>query len=104
MAGESVSKHLQVEQFQLRLYSGTFGISTAYHLAKRGYTNIRCIDRHPLPSLDSAGYDLNKIIRTEYDEPLYTKLALEALEAWRQPEWNGIFHETVRQILDQLLL
>ncbi|KAK2060846.1 FAD dependent oxidoreductase [Colletotrichum caudatum] len=76
--------------------AGTFGISTAYHLAKRGYTNVKCLDRHPLPSLDSAGYDLNKIIRTEYDEPLYTKLALEALDAWRQPEWNGIFHETGR--------
>ncbi|KAI8211096.1 L-saccharopine oxidase [Colletotrichum sp. SAR 10_76] len=78
--------------------AGTFGISTAYHLAKRGYTNIRCIDRHPVPSLDSAAYDLNKIIRTEYDEPLYTKLALEALNAWRQPEWGGIFHETGRLI------
>ncbi|KAI8221017.1 L-saccharopine oxidase [Colletotrichum sp. SAR 10_86] len=78
--------------------AGTFGISTAYHLAKRGYTNIRCIDRHPVPSLDSAAYDLNKIIRTEYDEPLYTELALEALNAWRQPEWEGIFHETGRLI------
>lgn len=74
---------------------GTFGISTAYHLAHRGYSNITCIDRHPWPSLDSAGHDLNKIIRTEYDEPLYTDLALEALEAWRRPEWKGIFHETV---------
>ncbi|GJC83525.1 L-saccharopine oxidase [Colletotrichum liriopes] len=79
--------------------AGTFGISTAYHLAKRGYTNIRCLDRHPVPSLDSAGYDLNKIIRTEYDEPLYTNLALEALNAWRQPEWSGIFHETLRSSL-----
>jgi sarcosine oxidase/L-pipecolate oxidase len=35
-------------------------------------------------------------MRTEYDEPLYTRLALEALEAWRDPEWQGIFHETVR--------
>jgi sarcosine oxidase/L-pipecolate oxidase len=35
-------------------------------------------------------------MRTEYDEPLYTRLALEALEAWRAPEWEGIFHETVR--------
>ncbi|KAF6806645.1 fructosyl amine:oxygen oxidoreductase [Colletotrichum sojae] len=78
--------------------AGTFGISTAYHLAKRGYTNITCIDRHPVPSLDSAAYDLNKIIRTEYDEPLYTQLALEALDAWRQPEWDGIFHETGRMI------
>lgn len=35
-------------------------------------------------------------MRTEYDEPLYTRLALEALEAWRDLEWEGIFHETVR--------
>ncbi|KAM5349462.1 hypothetical protein ACJ41O_005967 [Fusarium nematophilum] len=76
--------------------AGTFGISTAYHLAKRGYSNVTCIDRHPWPSLDSAGHDLNKIIRTEYDEPMYTQLALEALDAWRGPEWNGIFHETGR--------
>jgi sarcosine oxidase / L-pipecolate oxidase len=34
-------------------------------------------------------------MRTEYDEPLYTELALEALAAWRSPEWEGIFHETV---------
>ncbi|RKL43802.1 hypothetical protein BFJ70_g4116 [Fusarium oxysporum] len=74
--------------------AGTFGISTAYHLAKRGYTNIVCIDRHPWPSLDSAGHDLNKVMRTEYDEPLYTRLALEALEAWRDPEWHDVFFET----------
>ncbi|KAK2028585.1 FAD dependent oxidoreductase [Colletotrichum zoysiae] len=94
MAGSNPS--LSKTSSILIIGAGTFGISTAYHLAKRGYTNVKCLDRHPLPSLDSAGYDLNKIIRTEYDEPLYTKLALEALEAWRQPEWNGIFHETGR--------
>lgn len=26
--------------------SGTFGISTAYHLAKRGYQDVTCIDKH----------------------------------------------------------
>ncbi|GKU21754.1 unnamed protein product [Fusarium langsethiae] len=74
--------------------AGTFGISTAYHLCKRGYTDVTCIDRHPWPSLDSAGHDLNKIMRTEYDEALYTNLALEALEAWRDPQWKGIHFET----------
>ncbi|OLN87297.1 L-saccharopine oxidase 3 [Colletotrichum chlorophyti] len=88
----SLTKHSSI----VIIGAGTFGISTAYHLAKRGYTDVTCIDRHPVPSPDSAGYDLNKIIRTEYDEPLYTELALEALDAWRKPEWNGIFHETGR--------
>ncbi|KAK7430494.1 hypothetical protein QQZ08_003013 [Neonectria magnoliae] len=79
--------------------AGTLGISTAYHLAQRGYSNVTCIDRHQCPSLDSAGHDLNKIVRTEYEEPLYVELALEALEAWREPEWDGIFHETGRMVI-----
>jgi sarcosine oxidase/L-pipecolate oxidase len=69
--------------------SGTFGISTAYHLAKRGYKNITCIDKRSSPSKDSAGNDLNKIIRTEYDEPLYAQMALEAFKAWRDPLFKG---------------
>ncbi|KKA26028.1 hypothetical protein TD95_005051 [Thielaviopsis punctulata] len=79
-----------------QIYRGTFGISTAYHLAKRGYKNITAIDRNLCPSVDSAGYDLNKIVRTEYDDDFYTKMALEALEKWRAPEFAGIFHETGR--------
>ncbi|KAK8233930.1 putative sarcosine oxidase [Phyllosticta capitalensis] len=74
--------------------SGTWGASTALELAKRGYTNVTCIDKRPFPSVDSAAYDLNKIIRTEYDEELYSEMAIEAIQAWRQPMFDGIFHET----------
>ncbi|KAF2092015.1 putative sarcosine oxidase [Saccharata proteae CBS 121410] len=73
---------------------GTWGASTAWHLASRGYSDITVIDRKPFPSVDSAAYDLNKIIRTEYDEPLYSDMAIEAIKAWRQPLFKGIFHET----------
>ena len=73
---------------------GVFGLSTAYHLAKRGGYKITCIDKHPCPSVDSAAHDINKIVRTEYDDPIYTGLAIEALKAWRGPLWKGIFHET----------
>lgn len=48
----------QQDQKILIIGTGTFGASTAYHLAKRGYTNITCIDKWPYPSLDSAGYDI----------------------------------------------
>jgi len=48
----------QEDQKILIIGTGTFGASTAYHLAKRGYTNITCIDKWPYPSLDSAGYDI----------------------------------------------
>ncbi|THW28926.1 putative sarcosine oxidase [Aureobasidium pullulans] len=84
----------QKDQKILIIGTGTFGASTAYHLAKKGYTNITCIDKWPYPSLDSAGYDINKIIRTEYDEPLYAEMALEAIQAWRTPMYTDIFHET----------
>jgi hypothetical protein len=43
-------------------------------------------ERYLDPSLDSAGYDLNKIIRTEYDEPLYATmgkiLTSTAIRTW----------------------
>lgn len=46
--------------------AGTFGLSTVWHLARRGYTNVVCVDKFGYPSPDSAGYDLNKMARTEY--------------------------------------
>ena len=56
---------------------GTFGLSTAYHLAKSGYSDITVLDKSEfLPSEDSAGNDVNKIIRAEYEDPFYADLAL----------------------------
>jgi sarcosine oxidase/L-pipecolate oxidase len=60
--------------------AGTFGISTAYHLAVSGYRNLKVLDRAAIiPSSYSAGTDLNKIIRAEYEDPFYTSLALVTL-------------------------
>lgn len=74
---------------------GTFGSSTALHLARRGYTNITAIDVHPCPSEWSAGYDLNKIIRTEYSDELYARLAAQAIEAWKSDDvFSSHFHQT----------
>ncbi|EME80877.1 uncharacterized protein MYCFIDRAFT_46458 [Pseudocercospora fijiensis CIRAD86] len=74
--------------------TGTFGLSTAWHLARAGYTNIRCLDRWPVPSPSSAGYDLNKIVRTEYVDPIYTRLAHEAFHLWQEPLFKDVFHHT----------
>jgi sarcosine oxidase/L-pipecolate oxidase len=59
----------QKDQKILIIGTGTFGASTAYHLAKRGYTNITCIDKWPYPSLDSAGYDIVCTISLRLNEP-----------------------------------
>ena len=74
--------------------AGTFGLSAAWHLARQGYTNVTAIDRYEPPSQDSAGYDLNKIFRTEYADPLYSKLAHESRKAWLADEaLKGCYHE-----------
>ena len=67
----------------LILGAGTFGISTAYHLAKSGYSSITVLEKgNTIPSPLSAANDLNKIVRAEYEDPFYADLALAALDAW----------------------
>lgn len=57
------------------LGGGAFGLSTALHLVESGYTNITVFERdEKIPSQYSAAYDLNKIIRAEYEDPFYTNL------------------------------
>jgi sarcosine oxidase / L-pipecolate oxidase len=69
--------------------AGVFGISTAWHLSRdlgTKYSWIRVLDRFPPPSQIAAGTDINKIIRTEYADPVYTELALAAMKAWTDPD------------------
>ncbi|KAI9162681.1 FAD dependent oxidoreductase [Paramyrothecium foliicola] len=75
---------------------GTFGTSTAYHLAKRGFKSITILDRWAVPSNESAGNDINKIVRTEYPDPLYAALAQEAVDIWKDEQglFAGLYHKT----------
>lgn len=78
----------------LILGAGTFGLSTAYHLAKAGYKNITVLEKsRTMPPEQSAGNDLNKIIRAEYEDPFYTDIALKAMQAWKQPPFKPYYHE-----------
>lgn len=43
---------------------GTWGASTALHLARRGYKNVTVLDPYAYPSPISAGNDVNKIVET----------------------------------------
>lgn len=88
-------QHWQEER-SLTRQTGTFGTSTAYHLSQRGYNEITVLDRFPAPSQLAAGNDLNKVIRADYSEPLYTKLATESAERWRDPDglYAGLYHRT----------
>jgi sarcosine oxidase/L-pipecolate oxidase len=56
---------------------GAWGLSTALHLYQNGYTNITVFETaDSIPSQYSAAYDINKIVRAEYEDSFYTDLAL----------------------------
>ncbi|KAI1656413.1 sarcosine oxidase [Daldinia decipiens] len=77
--------------------AGCFGASTAKFLKEADPgTDVILLDQAPFPDPAAAAHDLNKIIRAEYDDPMYMKLALEAKEAWSQadPIVTPFFHQT----------
>ena len=75
---------------------GVFGTSTAYHLSTRGFSDVMVLDRFDAPSKDSAATDLNKVVRADYPNPLYTKLGLEAMDVWKDPDsiFAGLYRES----------
>ncbi|KAI0425320.1 FAD dependent oxidoreductase [Xylaria sp. FL1042] len=75
--------------------AGAFGLSTALHLARAGYSDILVLDKGAtVPSTFSAANDVNKILRVEYDDDFYTNLAVEALKAWKTPLFAPHYHQT----------
>lgn len=43
------------------------------------------IDKSPFPAADGSSIDSSRIIRADYKDPVYARLAAEALEIWRLP-------------------
>lgn len=78
---------------------GVFGLSTALELAEKGY-KVTAIDAYPVPSPWSAANDYNKIIRTEYNDMIYTKLSVEAVKLWRSdPKFKNTYSECGRVLI-----
>lgn len=83
--------------------SGVFGASTAYHLSKtRPEASIALIDRSAsYPCELAASHDFNKIVRADYGNEFYCRLALEAREAWVNEEmYKPFFHQSGMVVLD----
>lgn len=82
--------------------AGTWGCSTALHLARRGYTSITVLDPYPVPSPLSAGNDVNKILELgsfsgddEDERYVSNKLLEAAVSGWlNDPVFKPHFHET----------
>ncbi|EKD15851.1 FAD dependent oxidoreductase [Drepanopeziza brunnea f. sp. 'multigermtubi' MB_m1] len=71
----------------LILGHGVFGLSTAHALSLRpsfANTTITLIDRSPFPSPDGSSIDSSRIIRADYHDAAYAKLAAVAQDIWRQ--------------------
>ncbi len=78
---------------------GTMGSSTALHLIRSGYTpsNITVLDTYPIPSAQSAGNDLNKIMGIQLHNKVDLQLSLEARDMWKSDElFKPFFHNTGR--------
>ncbi|OBZ69672.1 L-pipecolate oxidase [Grifola frondosa] len=76
--------------------AGCFGLSTAYHLLKRGFRRVTIVDRSSvIPAPDAASTDINKIVRSSYSDIYYARLAREAIAAWKdEKEWGDTYHES----------
>ena len=69
--------------------SGIFGASSALHLKKsQPDCRVQLLERTAAPCPAAASHDLNKIVRADYADPFYMKLALESLQEWSS---NPIF-------------
>ncbi len=74
--------------------AGVFGLSTALHF-KRSHPDgtVTVIDRIR-ENRGGASSDLNKIVRADYPDQTYMKLAIEAQELWRNdPIFKPYYHE-----------
>lgn len=76
--------------------AGAFGASTARELRKAvPAAQVTLIDRAPFPHPAAASHDLNKIVRTDYENLFYMKLAIEAQHEWRNdPFYKPWYHES----------
>lgn len=86
---------LSPEEHVLIVGAGTFGLSTALELLRKGHKNLTILDPYPVPSPLSAGNDVNKILQSRVQDEFDSKLALEALAKWKNdPVYKPAYHET----------
>ena len=76
--------------------AGVFGSSTALHLiGSDPSAAVTLLDQTPFPCPLAASHDLNKIIRADYGDVFYSKLALEAQNSWRDdPLYKPYYHNS----------
>lgn len=99
-----VTKKTMSSESILVVGAGTLGTSLAYHLSQTSPdpSQVTILDRAATPPSHAAAIDINRIVRTDYGNKLYSSLANEALHAWT---WNlelqRFFHKTGWLVLEE---
>ncbi|KAF6785030.1 sarcosine oxidase [Colletotrichum sojae] len=87
-----------LQKFYLILGAGVFGASTALHLIRaEPRASVTLVDRSPLsaPVRVAASWDWNKVVRADYADIDYMRLAIEARVLWASdPLWREWYHES----------
>ncbi|KAK2754560.1 hypothetical protein FQN54_006961 [Arachnomyces sp. PD_36] len=73
--------------------AGAFGLSTALELKSRGYEDVTVLDRHSPPVPDGSSVDVSRIIRPDYADPLYSRMAVECMKRW-ETDYSQFFYRT----------
>lgn len=73
--------------------AGVFGLGAASELAARGYQNITVVDRFSPPVPDGSSVDISRVIRADYADLIYGRMATEAQALW-QTEYKDHFHQS----------
>ncbi|KAH6967612.1 FAD dependent oxidoreductase [Ilyonectria sp. MPI-CAGE-AT-0026] len=72
--------------------AGVFGLTTACQLAFEGYENVTVIDRNMPPVPDGSSVDISRVIRFDYGDDAYLRLAYDAYQKWsKMPKYHNIF-------------
>lgn len=75
--------------------AGVFGLSTALALQQRGYSNLTVVDRYMPPVPDGSSNDISRVIRSDYSDEFYSKLAREAIDSWETDSlFSPFFHQS----------
>lgn len=90
MAGQTL---LSKDESILIVGAGVFGLSTALELKQRGYRDVTVLDRYPPPVVDGSSVDISRVIRVDYADPLYGKMAREAHQGWTT-EYKDHYHSS----------
>ncbi|KAA8915153.1 hypothetical protein TRICI_002698 [Trichomonascus ciferrii] len=79
--------------------AGVFGLSTALELSRtvdqHEYDNITILDRAMPPVTGGASVDINRIMRPDYADPVYSSMGLEVLKEWQtNPLYRDHFYQS----------